>query len=226
MPIMPPTGGQDPNNLMGQQPGSLPELSPEGLPVESTMSQEEMRAEIDRMITKVNDKEQGVKAKISTDKFKFDAMKSNLIRSLFDILKKAGVDPGNPSSIKEFLAQLQQRNPDLYSIFEIAFNDLIGSEQGQEQPSLEGGMPMQPMTMPGGAPEMGGLPGMPPGGMPQGMPPGMPPQGGGAIPPVGTTSMPQQGMGGMPDKLKNRPGKKRGLLKKFSNLSNKVFRGK
>ena len=203
MPIIPPTGGQDPNDLMNQQPVSLPvegqlaELSTE--PGASVMSQEEMKAEIDRMLTKVNDKEQSVKTKMSVDKFKFDAMKANLIRSLFDILKKAGVNPGDPTSIKDFLSQLQQRDPDLYSIFEIAFNDLMdfgAGQQGQlgQQAPPQGGMPMQPMTMPAGAQLQGG------GGMPN-------------ISPV--TAM------------KQRPGKKQtGLLKKFSNLSNKTFRGK
>ncbi len=199
MPMPMPIEGQNPNNLNVQPPM---EGQPVGLPTElgaPVMSQEEMKAELDRMLTKVNDKEQSVKTKMSIDKFKFDAMKANLIRSLFDILKKAGVNPGDPTSIKDFLSQLQQRDPDLYSIFEIAFNDLMDFGAGQpgqpgQQASSQGGMPMQPMTMPTGAQSQGG------GGMSN-------------ISPV--TAM------------KQRPGKKQtGLLKKFSNLSNKTFRGK
>lgn len=190
MPIPMPIEGQNLNNLNIQQPveGQPVGLSPEpGMPA---MSQEEMKTELDRMLTKVNDKEQSVKTKMSVDKFKFDAMKANLIRSLFEMLQKAGVNPGDPTSIKDFLSQLQQRDPDLYSIFEIAFNDLM--DFGAEQ---------QPMP-PTGMSEMSGIP---------------------------TTGAPEMTpQGGMPGILKQRPGKNKvpGLLKKFSNLNNKVFRKK
>ena len=40
-------------------------------------------------------------------------------------MKSAGIDPSDSDSINSFLAELEQDNPDLYTLFVQSFNGLL-----------------------------------------------------------------------------------------------------
>lgn len=60
-------------------------------------------------------------------------LKVKLIRDLFSIMKKSGVDPRDLGAINGFLQSLEEQDPDLKEIFEVAFNNLIGDRDVNPQ---------------------------------------------------------------------------------------------
>ncbi len=56
---------------------------------------------------------------------KIRQMKQEFLNEVFDMLKKAGVDPNDPESINAFLEELASTDPDLLALFEDAFNGLL-----------------------------------------------------------------------------------------------------
>lgn len=109
-------------------------------------------------------------------------MKGSIIKDLFDLMKKAGVDPSDVTQVGGFMDSLQAQDPDLYELFDFAFSNLIGQPQGTQPPEM---MPpgmdpsMGPMGMTPSFPTDTGTP-------PAGAPPGMPPDAGAPpAPPTG-----------------------------------------
>jgi len=117
MPIMP-----EPN--MSEPLASPPSL--EGAP----MTEEEMRYNLDNKFNQVDDKIRMLKTNRAMGDIKTDKMKANVVRMLFELMIKAGVNPGDPNSVKQFFESLQQQDPDLYMLFVLGFNQIVG-ESGQ-----------------------------------------------------------------------------------------------
>ena len=176
----------DPNAPVdpGQPSGLPPEVLEASQPLMEEsgpeMSQEEMRADLDRSFQDVENQNNALETKKFTSRNKIKNQKIELLKQLYAMLEEAGVDPNDPESIKNFLTELEERDPDLVTLFEQAFNGLSPDSQptegGPTEESAEvPGEGMPPEAIPGGiVPE--GV-GMPPGGVPAGMPPGGEPGG-------------------------------------------------
>lgn len=99
-------------------------------------------------------------------------LRRELLSSVFDSLKSAGVDLNNPSSVRDFVTSLENSDPDLARLFEFAFG-ILSPESGPEQagvPEMPGGSEMPGVPEPPGGSE----PPSPPGGLPSTAPSGGP----------------------------------------------------
>lgn len=69
---------------------------------------------------------------------RLDQFREVIIKAMFKLMKDAGIDPNDVESIQQFLTGLEQMDPDIAELFDLAFNDLLGDEQpGEtEEPSL------------------------------------------------------------------------------------------
>jgi len=154
----------------GDQAGLLPETTPgqenisTGSPVDAMNTPEELKKGFEELQARdATLKASEVKSQMDTEN-----MRVETLGALFDIMKKAGVDPNDQDSISEFLDKLYEFDPDLYEIFESAFNNLTGEQsipptEGESAPGIASesttpgipGMPPASSTTPG-------IPGMPP----------------------------------------------------------------
>lgn len=164
-------GGAQPPMPAAQMGGEMPpvEAMPGGA---SAMSKEQMVADLESKAAELNSKNSNLKAKEISDSNITDEARSSLLRDLFDIMKKAGVDPANPESVRAFLEKLSETDPDLFEVFEIAFNNLTGFVPPEgEAPAATGAQLPPPGPELGGAPATMGM-----------VPPVAPPSGGGTAP--------------------------------------------
>lgn len=153
---------------------------------------------LDQLKDHVDEKQKEVATNSIITKNKLEGIRAEIIQNLFEQMKKIGVDPSDPKSLSTFVQNLYQKDPDLYMLFETAFNGLTGHTppEGQDpgQPPvgidmssmMGGGMPSGPGGMLGGEsvpptpmpPDMSGMPST-------GGEPPMPPDQGGAPAPGG-----------------------------------------
>jgi len=188
------------------------------MPVEEDveMSSEEMRSDLESEHKRVLDKKAELDSNKVIGEVELKEMKTQIIKEMFSALESVGVDPNDLESISEFLQKLYEQDPDLYELFNAAFNGLMGEEEiGVAPDAGEESMPGGPGgPMPGGP--GGPMPGGPGGPMPGGPMPGgpMPPGPGGPMPPGPSGPMPpgpeEEGGGG--------------LMSKFGNLRDQTFR--
>ncbi len=65
------------------------------------------------------------------------ATQNNILKAVFDSMKQAGIDPSDPQAINDFLAQLQQIDPDLYDLFVMSMEWLLGWENQATEPNAQ-----------------------------------------------------------------------------------------
>lgn len=154
----------------------------EAVPSEGGMATPEQMDQLKELMSKIEDKYRQMNAEAFAGGNQVESQKKDLVLDVFKMLKELGVDLTDPASVKEFLDQMQETNPDLYDLFVSSFEGLIGQENGasvipagaeeaitgapaQEQPGT--GMPAMPGATEG--PSNPGLSGMLPqeGAMPQ-----------------------------------------------------------
>lgn len=156
-----------------QEAASLEAEKGLGIPAETGMSPEEMKSNLKQRLAGVESAHKATNAKKIAGENNVEALRGDIIRSLFEVMKKSGVNLEDQSSVQEFLANLEAEDPDLYDMFDIAFNTIIGtppvSQEGAQQAQMND---KGNITPPGQEnPTMGsteGIPGMP--GMPADMP--------------------------------------------------------
>ena len=146
---------QDSNNQMpeqGQVPGlegSMSGAMPGDMSSEQMASPEEMAALKDKM-DEIEAKYRDMNAQSFANKNQSDSFKQDLLVEVFKAMQDAGIDVSDVNSVKQFLDQLQQSNPDLYEIFIEAFNGLLGEDTSATDTS---GSPVTlPTSLTGGAP--------------------------------------------------------------------------
>lgn len=101
----------------------------EETPTSSGLSQEQMIANLQGLMEKINGKYQD----FNSDKFSADnqikEQRSQSLQQLFDLLQSAGVDPSNVEEVKAFLDSMKEKNPELAQQFEQALQILLGQEE-------------------------------------------------------------------------------------------------
>lgn len=166
----------NPNEMGGdmpQMPTTPPEGNPEMAGAAPQMASPEQVQELQALLGNVQNANAQLVTKQLVDRNEISLMRKQLLGSLFDMLKQAGVDPSNPESVRSFLQQLAEQDPDLLEIFTTAFHDLqtgplqgMVPDQSQEQGSPEdtlGGGPMdrfRNLSRTEPAPDLGGEMGM------------------------------------------------------------------
>lgn len=185
-PASPPEAGMPlPPPGSAAAPGEMP------LPFDPEAAKAELQGEFEGLQAK---EDELTKAKELSEQ-DLTGMKQTIIKDLFEMMKKAGVDPSDVESISNFMNQLQEQDPDLYELFDFAFSNLTGQPSEMAPPEM---MP------PGMDPELGPLGMTPPAPEGEAMPPegGMPPMPGMEAPlppPSGGVGMPPAGPAGPKD---------------------------
>lgn len=179
---MPPIPGMPPMT-------GAPEMTPEAMPPTAPMrgegmSPEEMKADLDNDLAKLDTKKKDLDALKTISSQNLQVAKRKILGSIFDLLKKSGVDPNNLESISKFIAQLEEQDPDLAVLFEDIFNSIGSMDNKELYPKAPEGPNLMDkfknlgngMMMPGAAP------------VPQDMGAAMPPDLG--APPMGEPAAP------------------------------------
>jgi hypothetical protein len=148
MPMDPNAMGQDP--ALSQGAPVDPNVSPEA---GQAMATPEQKAQLMEMMNQIEAKYREMNAEKFAGSNKAESAKKDLVIEVFKALQNAGIDPTNVESVRMFLDDLQESNPDLYELFVDAFNSLVGGET--------------PTAPEAGAPEQAGALGAMPGAMPE-----------------------------------------------------------
>lgn len=131
-----PIAGEDPSLLEQPMASNQPD-------------QEGMKADIQRRLDELDNKNKAVDTERFIAKNKLKAFKTKLLNDIYSSLKDLGVDPNSLESINSFLQKLEQQDPDLLTLFESAINAL--------DPDAATGLDVLPQS---GEPTPGGLPGL------------------------------------------------------------------
>ena len=153
----------DPETMMsgGGQPAPMgaPTGAPAEMPSDPKAVLQELMAKIDETMSKIQETQ-------ATGEQLDQNTKMEILKALFDVLQKMGVDPNDQEAVNAFLEQLKTANPEVYAAFERVLDSILEpAEQPQEPeapmgqnpaetfPNLGGGMPGQAqeggMPMPG-----------------------------------------------------------------------------
>ena len=152
MPAMPEIPPQDPTQTAPADPsqGAPTDPSQDVQPTpggDQPVSEQQKQALLD-MINEIRVKLGKFHAVSFASKNKIEAVRSSILKQVFEKLQLAGVDLTDKDSVANFLAKLQQTNPQLAANFEKAMNMLLGGEGMQGAPqdptqSMDLGIPPQ-----------------------------------------------------------------------------------
>lgn len=85
----------------------------------------EQKAELQQMLALVQGQNSKLVSNQLSSRNDLSSSVDDLMAELFQVLIDAGVDPSNPASVRAFMEQLAERDPDLLEIFEGAFMGLL-----------------------------------------------------------------------------------------------------
>jgi hypothetical protein len=94
----------------------------------TVMSQDQMRANLKELMSKIDSKFQDFNSqKFSTDN-KVKEMQSKALRQIFDIFQSMGIDLSNVDEVRAFLEQLRSQNPALADQLTQALQSILGED--------------------------------------------------------------------------------------------------
>lgn len=103
----------------------------------SEMGQEQMKANLADLASKAEDKFRELNALDFMGKNQAEASRQEILREALRMMTKAGVDVSDPASIQKFMEDLERANPDVFTLFQQAFEALLKGEESSfpETPS-------------------------------------------------------------------------------------------
>ena len=116
-----PIGQQFADTAPTQQPASVPGVQPE-------LSQEEMQQNLSDMMAKIDSVFLDMNSGNASNAEELQAQKDVMLKEVFDLFIKMGVDPNNVEQVREFLDGIKANNPELYQKIEKALGELIGED--------------------------------------------------------------------------------------------------
>ena len=125
------------------QPQEMPQASPvaevPASPEEASgLSQEEMKANLQDLMSKIDSKYEAFSRQNFSNKNTQN--NSGALAMFFDMLKQAGVDPSNVEEVNAFLENIRQNNPEIFKKVEAILKALIEGgdtlpEEGEQTPA-------------------------------------------------------------------------------------------
>lgn len=98
------------------------------------LSQEQMRANLDGLMGKIEEKYQDFNSQKFATGNKIELMKREAIKEVFNIMSEAGIDLEDPEDVKLFLDSLRQRSPELSQITENSLETLFQENDISQNP--------------------------------------------------------------------------------------------
>lgn len=126
------------------------EISPTKIPEDESYEEvgeasgDQLRADLTRKYEEIKNKERSVITQGFINANKLKRLKIDILKRIFAALSELGVDPSNPESINQFLAGLEEQDPDLFELFETAINAL--SPEMSASPAGESESEMSPLV--------------------------------------------------------------------------------
>jgi len=110
---------------------------------EGEMTPEEMKADLQQLISKVDSKYQNFNSLRDQEKSSDKDMREKILNQVFETLAKSGVDGSDPQQLNTFLEKIKTTSPELYQFFSEAITSLMGvdatsmpSEQDSTVPNI------------------------------------------------------------------------------------------
>jgi hypothetical protein len=126
-------------------PDSPPEVGGVESPsVQGELSQDQMRGNLQEMMSKMEALNQQNKAELSDFQGSKKKNVEDAIQKLFELFQQNGIDPSNVEEVKAFLEKIKTTNPELSSMVENAIITILSKiEQiGNQEEGVEGTMPI------------------------------------------------------------------------------------
>lgn len=111
---------------LSNQPNNIEMSDMEKVP--GTLSQEQMKGNLQDMMSKIDQKYQNLNSQKFVSSNKDSEGKNSMLRNIFDMLQLNGVDPSNVEEVRAFLEKLKQNNPEQAQQFESVLESLLGEE--------------------------------------------------------------------------------------------------
>ena len=119
-----PIGQQFAPTAPAQQPAGVPGVQPE-------LSQEEMQQNLSDMMAKIDSIFLDMNSGNASNAEELQSQKDVMLKEVFDLFVKMGVDPSNVEEVRTFLDGIKANNPELYQKIEKALGELIGGDTTQ-----------------------------------------------------------------------------------------------
>lgn len=116
--------------------GVVPNVAPQ-----TELSQEQMKANLQDMMSKIDSKYQDFNSQKFSSDNKYKVQQGEALRQLFDILQSFGVDPSNVEEVGAFLNKIKNSNPELGQQLEESLSVLLGEDVPVENTNANGEMP-------------------------------------------------------------------------------------
>lgn len=136
---MPPQAqSQDPQMPPQAPPQFAPPMaapaSPPGIPTDQSvgMSQEEMKANLQQMLSKLTAEAGNFKAQHFAVGNKMQEQGGQMLRDLFDFFTSIGVDPSVPEEVSAYLEKLRQQSPELAAQLETLLKRILGNSESAQ----------------------------------------------------------------------------------------------
>lgn len=106
------------------------------------MSQEDMQANLQAMMEKIQPKYQVFTQAKTMGDANVTRVQSLMLRQFFDVLSSYGIDPSNPDDVKQFLDKIKSANPQVYQQIEKSIGIMMGDkpnmniQNGTTQPTI------------------------------------------------------------------------------------------
>ena len=113
----------------------------------STLSQEEMRANMDSTMGQLKGRFGDFQAKKFTMDNNAEESQGMLLREIFAFFESVGVDPNNPEELNAYLEQLKVEDPEQYQQIESLIDGILGPEASatpEAAPAVSGNVPVTP----------------------------------------------------------------------------------
>lgn len=114
-------------------------------PAEGEMSQEQMKANLQDLMSKIDNKYQDFNVQKFSSDNKVKDSNAAALRMFFDMLQQNGVDPSNVEEVGAFLEKIKANNPEVFKQIESILQTLIGgdttSTEGVVTPDAGAGVP-------------------------------------------------------------------------------------
>jgi len=121
-----------------QQPiAQSPEQMPEGMPAMQPglpAGGDDFRGQVEQELEGVENKEREFNTQKLINENDLKQVRSEMLRTVFDALQRAGVDLSDRESIGKFMQKLQEQDPDLAELFGMAMDKILNETGGGEVP--------------------------------------------------------------------------------------------
>jgi DNA-binding TFAR19-related protein (PDSD5 family) len=117
------------NNIEGPVSGMEETQTGEG---QGVLSQEEMKANLDSLMAKINSKYREFGEQVGITKSMTKEQKELALQELFDLFRAMGIDPSDEEQVREFLDKIKLSNPELYQQIEKALTELVDEDEDEE----------------------------------------------------------------------------------------------